>query len=261
MAKNMIAAVGMAVLLGAACTRSSASTSPTPTSPVPTAAATLPAAAPSDSGYHPVIDPANFVAVVDNPFFPLTPGTTDVFEGIRDGKGQRDEFVVTGETRVVMGVTSIVVRDTATRIEDGRLIEKTDDWFAQDKDGNVWYMGEDTKLYDANGNVKSTEGSWEGGVDGAQPGIVMPGDLQVPSTYRQEFYPGQAEDMAWILSATQSVKVPFGSFDNVVETLEWSQLEPEVIEKKYYAAGVGLIFSTSVAGEVEDAKLVDVKTS
>jgi hypothetical protein len=257
MSSNLIAAVGVAAVLVGACSSSSTPARSSPTTAPPSSS---PASAPSASAsvYVPVIDPANFVAPVDNPYFPLTPGTTYVFEGVRDGKGQRDAFAVTTETKVVMGITSVVVRDTATRTEDGRLIEKTDDWFAQDKDGNVWYMGEDTKSYDASGKVKSTEGSWEAGVDGAQPGIVMPGNPRAPSTYRQEFYPGQAQDMAWIVDLSQSVKVPYRAFDDVLETLEWSPLEPDVIEKKYYASGIGLVFSTSAAGEVEDAKLVSI---
>ena len=158
-----------------------------------------------------------------------------------------------------MGVACVVVRDTATRLSDGRLIERTDDWFAQDLDGNVWYMGEDTKTFDAKGKVKSTEGSWEGGVDGALPGIVMPGHPAPPATYRQEYYVGHAQDMAWIVDLAQKVRVPYGSMDGVLETLEWSPLEPDVIEKKYYASGIGLVLSISVAGEVETAKLVSVR--
>jgi hypothetical protein len=255
MDRKLILALGLAAVLTGACTSSSA---PPQKAASPSGSPPASAPSPAASGYAPSIVPADFVAAVDNPYFPLAPGTIYVFEGTRDGKGQRDEFAVTGETKVVMGVSSVVVRDTATRIADGALIEKTDDWFAQDRDGNVWYMGEDTKTFDANGNVKSTEGSWEAGVDGAMPGIVMPGDPDAPSTYRQEFYPGQAQDMAWIVDLSQSVKVPFRRFDHVLETLEWSSLEPEVIEKKYYAAGFGLVFSTSAAGEVEDAKLVSV---
>jgi hypothetical protein len=262
MPPKLIAAVAVAASLLGACTSSpsSAGSSSTAASPTPSGSA-APSPSPSASAYHPVIDPANFVEVVDNPYFPLTPGTTYVFEGVRDGRGQRDEFEVTGGTKVVLGVTSVVVRDTATRIADGSLIERTDDWFAQDKDGNVWYMGEDTKTFDAMGNVKSTEGSWEAGVDGALPGIVMPSNPEVLAAYRQEYYPGQAEDMAWLVSLDQSVNVPYRSFGHVLETLEWSPLEPDVVEKKYYASGIGLIFSTSAAGEVENARLVAIGTS
>jgi len=255
MNRKLVVALVAAAMLAGACSSSSPPAKGSSASP-PGSPAMAPS--PAAPGYAPAIDPANFVVAVDNPYFPLTSGTTYVFEGTRDGKGQRDEFAVTNETKVVMGVSSVVVRDTATRIGDGSLIERTDDWFAQDREGNVWYMGEDTKTFDARGNVKSREGSWEGGVDGALPGIVMPGDPRVPSTYRQEFYPGHAQDMAWIVDRSQSVEVPFRKFDTVLETLEWSPLEPDVIEKKYYAAGFGLVFSTSAAGEVEDAKLVSV---
>ena len=256
--RKSVAALCVSGLM-AACTSSSkppevASSSPTTLIP-PTS---IPS--PTPTGYNPVIDPATFVSTVDNPYFPLKPGTTLTYEGVRDGKGQRDVFAITGETKVIMGVTSLVVRDTATRIADGKLIEKTDDWFAQDKEGNVWYMGEDTKTYDASGNVDSTEGSWEGGVDGALPGIVMPADPQAPSAYRQEYYKGQAEDQAWIVSLTQSVTVPYLTSKDAIETLEWSELEPDVIETKYYVSGIGLVLAVSVAGEVEDAKLVSVTT-
>jgi hypothetical protein len=256
--RKSVAALCVSGLM-AACTSSSKPTavaSSSPTTLIPPTS--IPS--PTPTGYNPVIDPASFVSTVDNPYFPLKPGTTLTYEGVRDGKGQRDVFAITGETKVIMGVTSLVVRDTATRIADGKLIEKTDDWFAQDKEGNVWYMGEDTKTYDASGNVDSTEGSWEGGVDGALPGIVMPADPQAPSAYRQEYYKGQAEDQAWIVSLTQSVTVPYLTSKNAIETLEWSELEPDVIETKYYVSGIGLVLAVSVAGEVEDAKLVSVTT-
>jgi hypothetical protein len=246
-------AAGFAIL-AMACSSNGGVTRKTPggrVSPAGGGTATL-------SGYHPVIDPATFGSVIDNPYFPLAPGTTYVYEGVRDGAPQRDVFVVTGETRVIMGVTTVVVRDTATRIADGTVIERTDDWFAQDRRGNVWYMGEGTKLFDAKGRVTSTEGSWEGGVDGALPGIVMPAIPQAPSTYRQEFYVGHAQDTAWLVDLAQSVTVPAGTYPGALETLEWSPLEPNVIEKKYYASGVGLVLSTSAAGEVENAKLVSV---
>jgi hypothetical protein len=263
MIRKLILGAGLAGVAAVSCTSSRPSNEGSPASASasgsPASAAVAPASASSaSSAYAPNVDPANFGSVVDNPFFPLPTGRTLTYEGVRDGAGQRDVFVITSETKDVMGVSCVVVRDTATRLEDGRLIERTDDWFAQDKEGNVWYMGEDTKLFDASGNVKSTEGSWTGGVDGALPGIVMPGELRIPSTSRQEFYVGHAQDTVWFIDTAQSVKVPYRSFDGVLETLEWSPLEPDVIEKKYYASGFGLIYSTSAAGEVETAKLVSV---
>ena len=253
MLKKVMVLLFGAALVGSCTSRANVAGSSSPPTTPPPSTSTPPAT----SGYSPEIDPANFVAAIDNAYFPLPPGRTLVYEGVRDGKDQRDEFVVTHETKVIMGINCVVVRDTATRL-GGTLIERTDDWFAQDKEGNVWYMGEDTKLFDAKGNVKSTEGSWEGGVDGAQPGIVMPAHPGAPSTYRQEFYRGHAQDMAWILDLAQSVTVPYGTFSGVLETLEWSPLEPDVIEKKYYVSGFGLVFSTSAAGEVENAQLVSV---
>jgi hypothetical protein len=144
----------------------------------------------------------------------------------------------------------VVVDDRAW--EGGQLIEKTYDWFAQDKEGNVWYFGEDTKEYE-DGKVVSTKGSWEAGVDGAKPGIIMPADPKVGQSYRQEYYPGEAEDMARVLSLNDTVTVPYGSFDHVLETKEWTPLEPGFYEKKYYVGGVGPL------GNPADLGLVDVR--
>jgi hypothetical protein len=228
--------------------RTGSSTGPAPSTPVPSMA----------SGYSPAIDPANFVTTIDNPYFPLVPGTTFVYEGVRDGQNQRDEVVVTHETKVIQGVTCVVVQDTATHA--GTLLEKTEDWYAQDAEGNVWYFGEDTAEYE-DGQVSSTEGSWQSGVDGAQPGIVMDAHPEVPTSYRQEYYKGQAEDMAWVVSLGRPVDVPFGSFEDGLLTIEWSPLEPKVIDEKYYAPGVGLVLEVAAAGGDERAELVSVTTS
>jgi hypothetical protein len=193
-----------------------------------------------DTSYHPVIDPAAFVAVVDHPLFPLTPGTRYVYEG----QGEHVEVTVTQETKQILGVACVVVRDTVT--VDGELIEDTFDWYAQDSDGNVWYMGEDTKEYE-NGQVASTEGSWEAGVDGAEPGIVMPAQPQ-PGTgaYRQEYYLCQAEDEAEVLSVDDAVTVPLGSYTGCVTTHEFTRLEPDVNEDKIYCPDVGLVLEVDV---------------
>ena len=135
---------------------------------------------------------------------------------------------------------------------DGNLTEKTFDYYAQDKKGNVWYFGEDTKEYE-NGKVVSTKGSWEAGVDGAKPGFIMQADPKVGETYRQEYYEGEAEDMAKVLSLSESVTVPYGSFDQVLVTKEWTPLEPGLVEHKYYAPGVGPL------GNPGDLALIDVK--
>src|SRR3954462_2004891 len=133
----------------------------------------------------------------------------------------------------------------------GKLIEKTFNYYAQDKKGNVWYFGEDTREY-KNGKVTSTKGSWEAGVDGAKPGIIMQAHPKVAQSYRQEYYKGEAEDMAKVLSLNESVTVPYGSFDRVLKTKEWTPLEPSYVEHKYYAPGVGQVYGGGL-------ELVDVK--
>jgi hypothetical protein len=196
--------------------------------------------------YAPHIKPADFTTKLDNEYFPLKPGTTFVYEG----GAERGEMTVTHNTKKVMGVECVVVDDRG--YEAGKLIEKTYDWFAQDKQGTVWYFGEDTKEYE-NGEVVSTKGSWEAGVDGAKPGIIMPSDPKVGHSYHQEYYPGEAMDMARVLSSNASVTLPYGSFDHVLETREWTPLQPGFSEKKYYVRGVGPL------GNPRDLGLVDVK--
>ena len=207
--------------------------------------------------YRKEIEPANFVDRVDNRYFPLTPGTTFVYEGKTEDATVRVEDYVTHETKQVLGVTCVVVRNRV--IENGDLVEETFDWYAQDKDGNVWYFGEDAKEYEA-GVVVSTKGSWEAGVDGAMPGIIMEANPQVGDFYRQEYYKGEAEDMAEVLSLTESASVIYGSFDNLLMTREWTLLEPGIVEHKYYAPGVGLILEVMVEGGSERVELVEITT-
>lgn len=202
------------------------------------------------------IDPDDFVRYVDNEFFPLQPGTTFFYEGEDEGVPISDEMFVTHRTKVILGVTTIVVRDRA--FEDGVLVEETFDWFAQDRAGNVWYFGEDSRELDPDGNVISTEGSWEAGVDEAQPGIIMLADPHVGDRYRQELAPGVAEDMAMVLSLDKSQCVPYGCFDDLLLTKEWSPLDPGVVEHKYYAEGVGFILSVMVKGGDERLELVQI---
>jgi hypothetical protein len=203
--------------------------------------------------------PASWVTVVDNPYYPLPVGTTFVFRGVRDGQTQVDRVTVTDKTRVVQSVTTTVVRDVAKH--GTRLLEKTFDWFAQDDQGNVWYFGEDTKEYDAKGHVVSTEGSWEAGVDGAEAGIIMFADPQPPTGYRQEYLAGHAEDMAWILSRGGGLTVPYGRVHHVLRTMEWTPLEPRVVDQKLYAPGLGIVLEKTLAGGDEFAQLVEVRTS
>ena len=214
----------------------------------------LPAAVASGVPYEPTIDPAEFVAVVDHPYFPLRPGSRWVLEGSGDAEGEVDVITVLEETRVVMGVECVVVRDEVS--QDGEPVEITDDWYAQDRDGNVWYFGEETAEYE-NGEVVSTGGSWEAGVDGAQPGIIMPGDPVVGVAYRQEFYAGEAEDMAVAVELDERAEVPAGSFDEVLVTEDWTPLEPDVRERKSYAPGVGLVAEQQIAGGDAAFQLVE----
>ena len=202
-------------------------------------------------------DPANFVSVIDNPYFPLVPGTTFIYRGESDGAPTRDVMTVTSDTKVIQGVTTTVVHHLS--YEDRVLIEETFDWYAQDLDGNVWYFGEDTKEFDENGNVISTAGSWEAGVDGAQAGIIMLADPQVGDRYYQEFYRGEAEDQAKVIQLDASICVEYGCFDNVLVTREWTRLEPGVVELKYYAEGVGFIYGEMVKGGQEFTELVRIR--
>ena len=208
-------------------------------------AASVPAAFRSGEHYEPAIDPAAFVDVIDNPYLPFITGSRWVYEGTGDAEGEVTTVEVLDETRTIMGIVCTVVSDEVTR--DGEPIEITKDWFAQDRDGNVWYFGEETAEYE-NGEVVSTAGAWEAGVDGAKPGIVMPAVPQPGVTYRQEFYAGEAEDMAKVVGTGQSVEVPYGSFEDVLVTEDWTPLEPDVAEHKFYAPGVGMVREEVVRG-------------
>jgi hypothetical protein len=193
------------------------------------------------------LNPDEFTTEIDNPYWPMTPGNRWVYRETEGGAELRVVVTVTERTkRIANGVEARVVRDVVT--EDGEPIEVTDDWYAQDSDGNVWYLGEDTAEY-ANGRVVTRSGSFEAGVDGAQPGIAMPADPQVGSTYRQEFLAGEAEDFAEVLSTNAKVKVPYGSFDGALKTMDVNPLEkPKPVEHKFYAVGVGPVLAETVAG-------------
>lgn len=193
--------------------------------------------------YDPVIKPANFVSTINHPLFPLTPGTTFIYEGQTAGGLEYNEFVVTNNTKVILGVTCIEVHDTAKL--NGELIEDTLDWFCQDVTGNVWYFGENTQQLEG-GLVVGLEGSWTAGVDGAKPGIVMKAQPAVGNLYRQEFSLGNAEDIAEVISLNESVTVPYGAFTNCMKTKETTPLEPDLLEHKFYCPGVGLVLTIDV---------------
>ena len=203
------------------------------------------------------INPGNFVRKIDNPYFPLKPGTTFTYKGTKDGAPTRDVVAVTNNTKKILGVTCTVVHHRS--FEDGVFVEDTFDYYAQDKEGTVWYFGEDTKELDENGNVVTTEGTWRAGVDGAQPGVIMKVHPKKGDRYPQEVAPDVAEDMAQVLSLNKSICVSYGCFDHVLLTREWSPLEKGVVENKYYAKGVGFIFSVMVKGGDEESELVRVK--
>ena len=202
----------------------------------------------------PNIDPANFVAQSTNPYFALTPGTVFTFNAQTDGVPQTITVTVTRDTKMILGVPITVVHDVVT--QGGQVAEDTFDWYAQDKDGNVWYFGEDTKAFD-NGQV-STEGSWEAGVHGAQPGIIMEAHPQVGDAYRQEFSRGVAQDRAQVLSLNESATVPYGSFQNCLKTKEFSDLEPGIVENKVYCLNVGQVSATTVQGGTDFEMLVSI---
>ncbi|MDH5280437.1 MAG: hypothetical protein OEW52_04710 [Thermoleophilia bacterium] len=201
------------------------------------------------------LDPAEFTTEIDNRYWPMTPGTTWVYrETDAEGNEQRVVVTVTDETREVMGIQTRVVHDLVT--EGGEPIEDTYDWYAQDADGNLWYFGEETKEFE-NGKVVSTEGSWEAGVDGAQPGIVVPGSPEVGMTYRQEYLAGEAEDGAAVLSLDEQVEAPQGSYQGVLMTKDLTPLHPEILEYKFYAEGVGPVVVLGVSGGIGREELVE----
>jgi hypothetical protein len=207
-------------------------------------------------GNEPTFDPTNFGSPVGNPYFPLVPGTRSVLRGVKDGLTQTERSTVTGQTKQILGVTATVIHDVS--LHHGRPLEDTLDWYAADNDGNVWYMGEDTREFDENGHVVSTEGSWESGVDGAVPGVIMLADPQVDDAYRQEFYAGQAEDQAWVVRTGGSFTVPYGTVHNVIRALEWTRLEPNVVVLKVFAPGLGIVYERTLSGSKEIAALVKV---
>ena len=193
--------------------------------------------------YAPQIDPADFSSTVDNVFYPLVPGTSTIF---REGSA-RVVVMVTASTRVVMGVQTVVVRDQ--EFDGDRLTEDTEDWFAQDGEDNVWYFGESTAEC-ADGEVTSHAGSWEAGVDGAQPGIVMLGQPKVGDFYRQEYYRGHAEDVARVREVGVTMTVLDTTYENVIVTEDFTALEPNVLEHKAYAPEIGLIREGPPGGPV-----------
>jgi hypothetical protein len=192
----------------------------------------------SGAPYNPRINPADFTHAITNKYYPLKPGMKASYEKKTEKGLKRTEIEVTGETKIVMGITALVVRDR--EYLNGELEEDTKDWVAQDKQGNVWYFGEAVDNYE-NGKLVNHEGSWEAGVDGAKPGIVMLDNPKVGDSYRQEYLPGRAEDMGTVVAVGKRVSIPHGAFDDCVQIRDWSRIKEGGSEHKYFCAGIGMV--------------------
>jgi hypothetical protein len=211
---------------------------------------------PTQPEYDPRLYPADFVAAVTNPFFPLTPGTTQNYRGETADGIETIITVVLTDTKVILGITATIVHDQV--FLDGELIEDTFDWYAQQNNGDVWYLGEDSKEIE-NGRVVSTAGSWEAGVDGAKPGIIMWGDpaAHLNEQYRQEYYEEVAEDVATVIALNESADVPHGSFTGCIKTEDRNPLEQGAVEHKVYCSGIGLTLEGPVDGS-ERVELTEI---
>jgi hypothetical protein len=247
---NLVIALAFLAVLAAGC--GSSSSEPTSSTAGPPGSASR--LAPIHGRYEPTVDPSNFVTRIDNRYFPLQPGTGFHYRGVRGTTPQTDDEVVTNHTVRILGITCVAVRDVVS--EHGRPVERTLDFYAQDKQGNVWYMGEDSyELH--NGRFAKASDSWRSGVDGAKPGIIMPAEPRPGDNYRQEYYPPEALDEARVIGTRGPVTVPQGTYAHPLTTSEFSPLEPQT-EEKYYVAGVGEILERVVKGHHEEFRLVRI---
>ena len=201
---------------------------------------------------------ASFTHPQPNPYFPLAPGLVLRYRGTDGPAKFRERVAVTHKTKTIQGVQAVVVRDVLRRA-DGTVAEATHDWYADDNKGNVWYLGEATATYDRQHHVNSREGSWQAGVKGATAGKIMPASPRPTDAYRQEFWPGHAEDQAWIVQKRATVTVPQGTHHHVVRSYEWSRLEKANVSVKFYAKGLGIITEHDVSGGTETFNLVGVR--
>jgi hypothetical protein len=238
-------AIGLAGVAGAAVlTQGSAGASGNPD----------PCSEPLPMGSEPAnLDPSEFVPTIDNEYWPMAPGTRWTLVET-DGKGSTSKvhIEVKDRTKLILGIAATIVRDTVS--ERGAVIEDTRDWYAQDVCGNIWYLGENTKEYE-DGQVVSTEGSWQAGVDGAEAGVALPGAPTVGLSYRQEYLAGEAEDAATVISLGDQVRVPFAHFKDVLVTKDYTSLAPRVLEYKFYAPGVGPVEEIGLSGGSDRAVL------
>lgn len=204
-----------------------------------------------------VVGPGQFNHPQANPYFPLQPGMVLRYRGTDGPQRFRERVTITHRKKTIQGIKATVVRDILRRA-DGTLAEATRDWYADDNDGNVWYLGEATATYDHHGNVQSREGSWQAGVKGAVAGRIMPAGPKPTDAYRQEYWRGHAEDQAWVVQSNATVKVPVGTYHHVVRSYEWSRLEKSNVSVKFYARGLGIVTEHDVAGGTETFELVGV---
>lgn len=205
----------------------------------------------------PLPAPSEFAPRVDNPWFPLRPGTTYVYRGRKDGEPSRDRMRVLRRTRTILGVRATVVSDRLYL--DGKLEERTRDWYAQDRRGNVWYLGEATAELNPDGSVRTREGSWQAGVDGARAGIFMPAHPHRGQSGIQEMYEGEAEDHFRVLDLDAIVETRAAVTSRALLTREWTPLEPGVVDHKYYVKSIGTVLEETVKGGDELNELVAVR--
>ncbi len=209
-----------------------------------------------DEYYLPILNPDNFTDSITNLYLPFIPGRVYTYEGQTDEGTETIVVTVTNDKKTILGIDCIVVHDVVSL--EGNIIEDTYDWFAEDIFGNVWYLGEDSKEVE-NGVVVGTEGSWEAGVDGAQAGIVMPAVPILGIPYRQEYYFNEAEDWGKVIESGLSLTINYGTFTDCIKTEEWTPLEPDVLENKYYAPGIGVIQEVAVKGGNEVVELINIE--
>jgi hypothetical protein len=210
------------------------------------------------TAHEPSIRSADFQRPRRNPYFPLKPGTVFRLRGTDEGEHFRERVYVTHRTKRILGIRTTVVKDVVRRA-DGTLAEKTRDWYAADARGNIWYLGEATASYDEDGNLESREGSWQAGEKGAVAGIIMPAKPRPTDAFRQELYKGHAEDQAWLVQRGFETKVPFGTVERSLRSLEWSRLEPRVVSMKIYGPGLGIVKEKNLSGHSEVFRLVSVR--
>jgi hypothetical protein len=229
----------------------------TPLALTATATALIAASAATALSIPTLPNPSSFVNRIDNKWFPLIPGTVFVYHGEKDGKKGRDVLTVTHSHRTILGIRATVIADRLYL--NGVLAERTTDWYAQDKQGNVWYLGESTRTVDSHGRTISTDGTWLAGVNGARAGIYMPANPQPGNAGRQEFYKGHAEDQYKVLSLAAHATSPGASSDHALLTQETTRLEPGTVDHKLYVSGVGTVVEQSIKGPSERLILFSVR--